>query len=104
MELDINRGAAGWSSFKELTVRGCPIVGDLCDVPSLTSVKFLELGAAQISLKPNPSGTRPRSRDARGTVRSARRLRKAGSQGSVDMTKRKKKYKSLSNSLRLQKR
>jgi hypothetical protein len=53
MELGIPRGAAG-SSSNELTVRGCPIAGDLCNAPSLTRVKFLELGAAEISSKPKP--------------------------------------------------
>jgi hypothetical protein len=56
----------------------------------LTRVKFSELGAAEISSKPKPPGTRPGARDARETVRSARRLRKAGSRGSVDMTKKEK--------------
>jgi hypothetical protein len=51
IELGIPRGAAG-SSSNELTVRGCPIVGDLCNAPSLTSVKFSELGAAKILPKP----------------------------------------------------
>jgi hypothetical protein len=90
MELGIPQGAAGSSSNK-LTVRGCPIAGDLCDAPSLTRVKFSELGAAQILSKPKPPGTRPGSRDACETVRSAGRLRKAGSRGSVGMTKKKKK-------------
>jgi hypothetical protein len=90
IELGIPRGAAGSSSNK-LTVRCWPIVGDLCEAPPLTSVKFSELGAADISPKPKPPGTRPISRDARETVRPARRLRKAGSRGSEDMTKRKEK-------------
>jgi hypothetical protein len=66
IDLGIPRGAAG-SSSNELTVRGWPIVGDLCDAPSLTSVKFLELGAADILPKPKPPGAaritgRPRDR------------------------------------------
>jgi hypothetical protein len=89
MELGIPLGVAG-SSSNELTVRGCPIAGDLCDAPSLTRVKFSELGAAEISSKPKPPSTRPGIWDARESVRSVRRLCKAGSRGSVDMTKKKK--------------
>ena len=70
IELGIPRGAAG-SSSNELTVRGCPIAGDLCDAPSLTRVKFSELGAAEIASAKSQCKILRRKRRRCGTPGSA---------------------------------